>query len=46
MYSFIGDNPNNHAPISNGRILTWIKQYEENYIPVDLLNQFFILILI
>lgn len=41
MYSFIGDNPNNHAPISNGRILTWIKQYEENYIPVDLLNQIF-----
>jgi len=41
MHYFIGENPNNHAPISNGRILTWIKQYEQNYIPIDLLNQIF-----
>lgn len=41
MHYFVGDNPNNHAPISNGRILTWIKQYEDNYIPVDLINQIF-----
>lgn len=41
MYSFIGENPNNNAPISNGRVLTWIKQYDKNQIPVDLLNQIF-----
>lgn len=41
MHYFIGDNSNNHAPISNGRILTWIKQYDENHIPVDLINQIF-----
>lgn len=41
MYYFIGENPNNHAPISNGRMLTWLKQYDENGIPIDLLNQIF-----
>lgn len=41
MYSFIGENPNNNAPISNGRVLTWLKQYDKNQIPVDLLNQIF-----
>lgn len=41
MHYFIGENPNNHAPISNGSILTWITQYDENKIPVDLLNQIF-----
>lgn len=41
MHYFIGENPDNHAPISNGRILTWIKQYDEEHIPVDLLNQIF-----
>lgn len=41
MHYFVGDNPNNHAPISNGRMLTWLKQYDENGIPIDLLNQIF-----
>ena len=41
MHYFIGENPNNHAPISNGSILTWITQYDENNVPVDLLNQIF-----
>lgn len=41
MHYFIGESPNNHAPISNGSILTWITQYDENNIPVDLLNQIF-----
>ncbi|MDP4146613.1 MAG: hypothetical protein Q8936_19415 [Bacillota bacterium] len=41
MHYFIGEPPNNHAPISNGNILTWLTQYDENNIPVDLLNQIF-----
>lgn len=41
MCYFIGENPNNHAPISNNNILTWITQYDKNNIPVDLLNQIF-----
>lgn len=41
MHYFIGENPNNHAPISNGRILSWISQYDELKIPVDLINQIF-----
>lgn len=41
MHYFIGENSNNHAPISNQRILTWLSQYDENNIPVDLLNQLF-----
>ncbi|EKQ58159.1 MULTISPECIES: glycoside hydrolase family 15 protein [unclassified Clostridium] len=41
MHYFIGENHNNHAPISNGNVLAWITQYDENNIPVDLLNQIF-----
>lgn len=41
MHYFIGGNRNNHAPISNGKLLAWIIQYNENNIPVDLLNQIF-----
>lgn len=41
MHYFIGENPNNHAPISNGKILSWISQYDELKIPVDLINQIF-----
>lgn len=41
MHYFIGKNPNNHAPISNGRILAWITQYDENNTPIDLINQIF-----
>lgn len=41
MHYFIGENHNNHAPVSNGNVLTWITQYDENNIPIDLINQIF-----
>lgn len=44
MHYFIGESSNiisdNHAPISNGRILTWLSQYN-GCTPVDIISQLF-----
>lgn len=44
MHYFIGESSNiisdNHAPISNGRILTWLSQYNKS-VHVDIINQLF-----
>lgn len=41
MHYFIGKNENNHAPVSNGRVLAWLQQYDEKCRPIDKISQFF-----
>lgn len=41
MHYFIGKNQDNHAPISNGNMLTWLQQYDVGCRPVDKISQLF-----
>lgn len=41
MHYFIGQNQDNHAPISNGNVLAWLQQYDACCRPIDKISQFF-----
>jgi GH15 family glucan-1,4-alpha-glucosidase len=41
MHYFIGENQDNHAPISNGNVLAWLQQYDVACRPVDKISQLF-----
>ncbi|WP_223070204.1 glycoside hydrolase family 15 protein [Paenibacillus caui] len=41
MHYFIGQNQDDHAPISNGDVLAWLQQYDAGCRPVDKISQLF-----